>query len=87
MSGALRPVPPSTKQDVDSILGGGSISAGYNLPNLLGVQATGNFSGTMFGSTVGVPGTGVTATYSFSVDPQHLFKRLRVFRQLGNFGL
>jgi hypothetical protein len=58
----------------DDVLSGGSISAGYNFPNLLGGQWTGNFSGSMGGATIGVTGAGAQATYSVGINLSTFFQ-------------
>ena len=73
--GGLYPF-PGTHPNVDNVLNGGSISAGYNWLNLAGIQGTGNLSGTLVGPTVGVPGAGISATYSFGVNMQELVEFL-----------
>jgi hypothetical protein len=61
---------------VDDVLSGGSISAGGNWPNLFGGQSTGNFSGTMAGPTIGVPGAGGQATFSVGINLSGLYEFL-----------
>ena len=40
----------------DNLLGGGSLSGGYNSPGLIGVQGVANGAGVAYGPSVGVPG-------------------------------
>ena len=53
--------PGKTSKDV---LGGGSVSGGYNFTPLFGYQGSVNSSGYTAGYSFGVPGASVSATYS-----------------------
>ncbi len=77
--GPLYPVKGTSLKNADNVLSGASLSAGYNFLNLLGVQGTGNFSGSLAGPTIGVPGAGVAATYSFCVNTEKLINLLKQY--------
>jgi RHS repeat-associated protein len=49
----------------DNILGGWSVSGGYNTPALVGVQGMINGSGMAGGPTVGLPGVSIASTNSY----------------------
>jgi hypothetical protein len=51
-----------------AVLPGLGLSAGYNTTPLIGVQATGNSSGTLAGNSFGVPGASMTLTYGFCIS-------------------
>jgi hypothetical protein len=51
-------------QDAKEILSGGSLSWGYNISPLEGIQASVNSSGTTAGYSIGTPGLSAAATYS-----------------------
>jgi hypothetical protein len=74
--GPLYPLPGTKSEQIDNVLGGGSISWGYNWPNLVGAQITGNNSGGMGGPTIGVPGTGASATFSLQIDLRQAYEFL-----------
>jgi hypothetical protein len=74
--GPLVAVPGTNSGNIDNVLSGGSISFGYNWPNLAGAQDTGNFSGSMAGPTIGVPGAGAQATYSLRINLASLYEFL-----------
>ena len=66
---------PASPEQIDQILNGGSVSAGFNFnaPGGIGPggQVTGNGSGVVAGPTVGMPGVSVAATYSGCLSPFH----------------
>jgi len=75
--GPIYPGVHTSPSDLDNVLAGGSISVGYNSLQLVGVQGTGNLSGNYWGPTVGIPGGGATATYSFGVNLDKLSEFLQ----------
>jgi len=77
--GPVYALPGTSPGNVDSVLNGGSISLGYNYPDLLGGQVTSNFTGSLISPTLGIPGVGGTATYSFEINLDVLFDALQQY--------